>query len=400
MPNLQNRGAEMFKYLWKRYVYGVRDPHLPTRGWWEGAVLLIYNIASCIYRLLIMFWISMFVAGQLFFIGVVMALAGLVMFVVQPLGKWVHYLAVHPEAERTRWRAWGTTALVVTAVLALAAMPRFPEFGRAEAVVEPEEIALVYASVDGRVQAGVLEDQGVLADGSVLVRLENDRLVAEARQLEAQRQEIVARRRLVMAQHDMSQAQALDERLRAIEEAVQNNQDQLAGLEVQAPIDGHWVPSEASRRPGQPVGPGEVLGMVASMDRLLVRVAADQYVGPRIAQRLQPGHQVEMRVRGAPDLFVRGYVEQVIPAGSRALPSEALSLQAGGALAVDPESSGEAVQTAAPHFQVLIRPAAGSDAAALVTGQRVVVLFRMGNATLATRIYRGLRQMLQQRFQI
>jgi len=65
----------------------------------------LYYLVSAAYRIFLGVTIVLFVAGQLFFIGMIMAGAALVTFLVVPWVKWGKYLSANAELYRCRSRA-------------------------------------------------------------------------------------------------------------------------------------------------------------------------------------------------------------------------------------------------------------------------------------------------------
>jgi len=78
--------------------------------------------------------------GALILLAAVMAVAGILTWVLVPIGKFLHYLATNPELSRVRGRAISTTALFVAAVVAAVGAIPFPDRARAQGVVEPAEL--------------------------------------------------------------------------------------------------------------------------------------------------------------------------------------------------------------------------------------------------------------------
>lgn len=398
LPNLYQRSKEYLYYLVKRYVYGVRAPLNPARTNDEKPWLVVYAIAAFIYRIIISISIFMFVATQLFFIGVLMAIGGIVGFVVVPLVKFVHYLSVGPDLWRTRRRAvlWtlGTTAAVVGVI---GAIP-MPDRARAEGIVEPRHVAVMHAKTDGFVERVLATDHAVTAGEEPLV-------VAQNVELEKSRDELLAAIEEVRVQHRQAVrespalAQSLAQRLAALGEQLDRVEQQLAELWLTSPINGRWVCFDYERYRGLYLKQGQPIGVVASVDDLIVRATADQYLGPRVESDVGVGGEVEFRVQGRPEWTLRGTIERIPPAGSAQLPSAALGYMAGGGMAVDPQDQ-TGTKTSERFFEVVIRPDADTDIP-LMPGQRVVVRFTMNQKSpLLVQWYRTVRQVLQRRFAV
>ncbi|HYS76618.1 MAG TPA: site-2 protease family protein, partial [Burkholderiales bacterium] len=74
MPNLAQRGQRYLTYLWDRYVFGAREAEAPAESAAERRWLVCYSILSWCYRVLITVSIILFVAGEFFIFGVLIAL--------------------------------------------------------------------------------------------------------------------------------------------------------------------------------------------------------------------------------------------------------------------------------------------------------------------------------------
>ena len=66
----------------------LRNQRLPLERFW----LTLYPIVAFIYRMFVLAAIALFLAGKFFFIGVLLALAGVAGWVLVPLVKMVAYL--------------------------------------------------------------------------------------------------------------------------------------------------------------------------------------------------------------------------------------------------------------------------------------------------------------------
>ena len=75
-------------------------PPLGQRIW-----LFFYAITSGIYRVLVGVTIILVVTNQVPVLGVLMALGGVVTWLVVPVGKILNYLLLEPELHRKRFRA-------------------------------------------------------------------------------------------------------------------------------------------------------------------------------------------------------------------------------------------------------------------------------------------------------
>lgn len=405
MPNLAQRSRDYVYYLVKRYAYGVRRPNNPSHSLGELPLLVGYYIASGIYRIFISITILLFVANQLFFIGMLLAISGLVAWLLIPMVQLTKYLAANDQLLRTRGRAVVVTATAIGAIVASVGLIPVTEHGRAQGVVEPRTRSIVHASTDGRVHAA-LQSGRQIKQGEVLVSMQNIELRLERDRLAAQ---------LELHKLEMDKALADDQvhwrvgqkRWQTVVGQLQDLDRRIAELDVIAPHHGTWTPTAILGRRGLYALPGEELGMLATLDDLRLRVAADQFLGPRLLDRHadELAHagawSATVRVKGRPDLEFQAQVQRVLPAGRTQLPSPALGLLAGGTIRQDMQSQ-QPDMAAEPYFQVdLVEPGeAGKAWPTLLAGQRVVVRFALGKSPLGVQWYRTIRQVVQDRLEL
>lgn len=407
LPNLYQRSKDYLYYLVKKYAYSVQNPKDPSHAGGERAWFITYGLTSAAYRVFLGVTIVLFVAGQLFFIGMVMAFLAVVTFLFVPWGKWMKYLAASPELSRTRGRAIGTSlATVVLIAVGLGAVP-MPDRGRASAWIEPATSHRVFAGADGFVLDALTTGTSLDAEsggkgggsGAVLVTAENLELVTEKRKLEAERQQIASRYRAALSE-DIALAQALRDQLRAQGDQLDRVQQQLDALRTVAGAEGTWVSFDAERLHGGFVRRGAALGVVASLDNLIVRAAADQYLGPRLQLENWQGRSVEIKNPNRPGFTYRGTVVSVASAGGNELFSSALGYAAGGSIATD-MADNKGTKSTEAFFEVRIKPEAPpSDAPPLMAGQRVEVRFSFAPRPLAEQGWLALRQLLQKRLNL
>jgi putative peptide zinc metalloprotease protein len=108
--------------------------------------------------------------------------------------------------------------------------------------------------------------------------------------------------------------------------------------------------------------------------------------------------QLEIRVKGRPDVMLSGQIEKIYPAGQEVLPSKALGYAVGGSmptLSQDPRG----IRAAEKFFEIRIRPTPDSSVR-LLSGQRVVARIEMPPKPLVFQWWRSLRQLFQRRFYI
>ncbi len=397
IPNLYQRSKDYLYYLVKKYVYGVRRPRNPAQTFGERIWLFIYAIAAAIYRVIIFVGIFIYVSSVFFGLGILLALVGLVSWIGMPLGKFVKYLATNDELNRTRTRAVLTTVGFVVLLVAGIGLIPAPDYDRADGFIEARRFTIVHMGADGFVDSVLDSGRPVSKAGGTLVSADNVELRTMAERLEADLRIATARRRASRSE-DIALAQALGERIGALREQIQLTNRRLEDLTLEPPASGTWVSPEAEQFKGAFVPRGQQLGLIISLDDLLVRVTTDQHLGPRLNREVGEGATVEMKLRNRPDIELKGEVEKIFRAAQLQLPSPALSTVAGGSMRID-TSDQSGAKAAEPFFEVWIDPEVTDlHEAELLNGQRVVVRFRMPDKPLGRQWWLALRQLVQERF--
>jgi putative peptide zinc metalloprotease protein len=412
IPNLAQRSKDYLYYLVRRYAFGVARivPQPQTNS--EKTWLVIYGLASGIYRIVVSVTIIFFVADKLLLVGALMAVGGVVGWVLVPLGQFIYYLTTGPELTRVRGRAVGVTlGVAVLLALVLGVIP-VTEHQRADGVAEALPMREVYAGADGFVTSVLPDGSDARPDGAPLLRADNQELQARLIQAEAACRAARAQFNNALAGDEPAIAQALGDELRALDHQRRELADEVARLVVRAPIAGRWCAWDADSLPGSYLRRGQHIGTLANPDLLIIRVSADQTLGPRIRE-LSKRAKVSLRVDGRPGDEFGGVIEKVLDSGQQRLPSAALGLHAGGQLAVEPddqaggartgepgEQTGKAQYRAVePFFEVQITPSARAADCPL-PGQRVVARFSLPARPLVFQGWDALLQLLQRRFKI
>src|SRR5687767_4206459 len=136
IPNLQQKSKDYLLGLIKRHVFRIKSqqplPPVSQRLW-----LFFYGICSSVYRIFIGIAIILLVAWQVPILGVLMALGGLITWLVVPFVKTFKYLALEPELHRKRGRAVAFTFGVVGLVVVLVGLIKFNVYVDAQGIVEP-----------------------------------------------------------------------------------------------------------------------------------------------------------------------------------------------------------------------------------------------------------------------
>lgn len=392
IPNLAQRSKNYLYYLVRRYAWSVRNLQNPAHSRGEKIWFVVYGIASTIYRVVICVGILLFIADKLFLLGFVLAVAAVVAWVLVPLGKFVRYLATSNELFRSRGRAIVSTAVVFAAIIGGVGFIPAPDRFRAEGVIEPDRLAIIHVRESGFLDRYLPSGQFVWANQDTpLIRLVNRELQVEL--TEARAEILIANTEMVKAEGegDANRAQVYRKKLQEARDQVRLLEARVADLEIRPPVDGVWISPQIDRSEGGYLEPGKRVGLIASLDRVIVRATVLQ--DSDVAQADQ---KVEIRVMGRPDPRIYGTIQRIIPAGQDQLPSAALGYSVGGSIATSSDDR-QGTRAAERFFEVRIAP---QDGAALLSGQRVIIRFDTPSRPLAQQWWKSLLQLIQRRFAI
>ena len=393
IPNLESRSKLYFSYLVKRYLWGMNEAFNPSHGSGEKGWLVFYAIASTVCRVVVFSAIALILMGKFFSIGVLLAAILVARWLLMPLVNLIRYLATSHELARHRERAMFTSAMFVFFLFLAMGLVRMPDHCRIEGVVEPRDYSVIHMKTAGFVQQVL--DSGTKAgpDGLALVEATSPELETKQDQLLAELRQLQIKRQFAQTQ-EAAATQIVEEKIAAFEEKVSRIGQDLKALTLTSPISGIWVAPGVDRITGMHLNRGQRIGVVADLDNLRIRAVASQRVASRLIENATPN--VEMRVKGRPDIKLTGRIETIIPAGQERLPSAALGFAAGGSTRIDlADSSGR--RAAEPFFEVIVIPYF-PETITLRPGQTIILRFGTSPKPLLVQGWRSLLQLFQRRF--
>ena len=398
IPNLGQRSRSYIYYLVRRHCWKVKNAFNPAHSRGEKVWLVIYGIASTAYRIFICIRILLFLNDrlpeELFILVPFFAFSAIIAWVFVPIGRFIRYLATNAELSRTRPLAVSSTLGTLALLIICLGIIRLPDHCRLEGIVEPVGLAIVYTKTDGFVTDFSPTGKNVAAKGDFLIKSVNPELQAEKKASEAKLLELQVRKRIAQTR-EQAAVQILNEQIKAMEEKIARVDYEIASLNLQSDIPGTWVSPDIEKSVGMFLSRGERIGFIADLNEVLIRAVAGQELAALIERAYK---DLEIRVKGRPDVMVQGRIEQIFPAGEEVLPSQALGYAVGGSMATQAQDQ-RGIRAAEKFFEVRIRPDSNSDVR-LLTGQRVIARIQLPSKPLAARWWRSLRQLFQRRFHI
>lgn len=393
MPNLASRALRCLGDWIHLHGFGVRRAKYATLPRSEKGWLITYAIASFVYRSTVLFGIVLFVAGKYFFVGVLLAVWAGVGVLLMPVYRQVRHLLTSQELGAHRPRALLVTGgVLAVVVLLLVALP-MPMRTVSEGVVWLPEDAWVRAESEGFADEILVPSDAILEAGQPILRLRNAEIEADVALFEAQLREAEVRYHAERAR-DYARAQLTAEVVDYLRERLAQTLAQREALTIRSPRPGRVILSPASDLPGRFFSRGEVVGWVVEPDALRGRVVVDPNEVDLVRRHTRA---VSIRLSERLGAVLPARLVREIPAATRDLPSAALGVAGGGALALDP-SAGETTQAFERLFQFELEIEVPPHFVGF--GQRIHVRFDHGTAPLARQWYRALRQLFLARFDV
>ena len=393
IPNLGIRANRYTGYLIQRHLFGVTDAVSPVTAPGERGWLLVYGVASFLYRMFIVTVIVLFVATKFFIIGVLLAIGGGVMMIGVPLGKHVWFLLTSPVLRRNRGRAIGVCTSLLAAVAGVLLLVPVPYATVAEGVLWLPGEAIIHVGADGTVVRMFKQPNQRVVKGDPLVLLEDPLLEARVRLLEAKAKQ--ARLRYAAARvNDAAEGKILEEHLKRAEADLALYRRRQRDLLVRSPGNGEFVLPRAADLMGSFVRKGDVIGFVVTFDDPVARVIVPEDSADLVRRRTEA---VELRLVDRMENIYPMTVVRELPAITDRLPSLAFSTVGGGEIIMDP-SDGENLKALAKVLQLELRFKTPVRVSAM--GGRTYARFDHGEEPLAWRIYRSLRQLFLSRFRV
>jgi putative peptide zinc metalloprotease protein len=393
IPNLAQRANQYWQWLAKRHLFGARELERPQGTPGERRWFLFYGPASFLYRSFVMIAISLFIAGEFFFIGVVLAIWGAITMFVLPVAKGLKYVLSNGEIQRQRQRAMLVTFGGLALFLLFAFVVPMPLRTHAEGVVWVPENAEVRARGNGFVERLMVSPDALVKEGEVLLVTRDPALDADAvqrservRQLEVQYASQMFEERL--------QAAVVAEDLARERVGLARTEERLGDLLLTAGVSGRFRLPRADDLPDRYVKKGELLGYVLAAPPRVVRAVVSQDDIALVRNHLA-GVEVKIADRLAETWTARLIRE--VPGGQDQLPSKALSLEGGGIHGTDPRDP-DGLRSLERLFQFDLELPEGVGE--LQLGTRVHVRFRHEPEPLASQWGRRLRQLFLSRFHV
>ena len=393
IPNLDKKSKSYLGYLTKKYLLGVKQLAVPAYGIGERRWLAAYGVVSTFYRLAILAAIILFIIGQYFIVGVLLALWAFTMQVMIPLYRKITYVLKSPELSDHRKRAFTAGIAMPSIIAALLFTAPFPDWTQSEGVIWLHEKAYVRASTDGFITHLLVSPDSLVKKGDVLIQSVDSEVESQVKYLEAVLDELHVRYRSNLSSERVK-ALVIQKKLQAVNADLDRAKEKFEQLTIRSEVNGRFVVPNASDLPGTYAKQGDVLGFVLEFPLQKARVIVRQKDADLVRQRTD---SVELRLVNDPHRTIEAKLEREIPAASNQLPSRALGSTGGGQIAVNAtDEEGLTANESVFQFELSLI----ENSQVYYIGSRVYVRFNHGNEPLGQQWVRRIYHVVANRIDV
>lgn len=397
VPNLATRGRQWFQRATGWLLLGGKGGRRLWPDSREKWIVAGYGVAAWLWQVVVLVGLLVAASVALRGGGLLLAVIAAIAWVALPVSNFVHGIATSIRGGAGRWSTVAVRAAAIATVVALVVFVPWHRMVASDGVVELAETQVLRAECPGFVARELVQDGEVVAEGQVLVELDNAEAAAELarRRLALDRQEL--RARLAYTRDEVSAFQAEQSKTEALRKEVVEYERYLGTLQVRAPFAGRVTSRQLGTRRGVFFSAGDEIVRLGRAAECEVKVAVSERDAPHFRAALS--QQMKVRLTGRGEVLA-GELTRVEARATREPPHPALTAMAGGPLALrrSEEAGAEAgrapaFELAEPHFTAVVRLAHRGD---LSPGEMARIRFRSARtATLWNELQAGFGRWLR-----
>ena len=387
IPNLGQRSTRYLGYLLQRILLRNHNSESPVTAPGEAVWFAVYGPLSFCYRILVLIGLVWLVSSRFFFIGVLIALWGVISLMIIPAVRSLSQFLNSPTARNRRTQLiLAGSGITLLAALLLFVFP-LPLWTSTQGIIWLPEQALIRAGTDCEVVKVLVPNEQTVSKNQPLVSGADPFLAVEIAVYQAQLAELYARYNAQPLQERVKRKMLLDE-IQLLKGDLQQTQEKEEKLLVRSPAAGKFILIDDQNLPGHFIRQGELLGYIIADHRPTIRTMINQNDIGLIREQVTG---VEVRLAEQTNKTLQARIQRIVPAAELQLPSAALGTMGGGVIPVD-LSDPDGLRALESHFQLdLSLP---DEIKNPHIGERVYVRFEHGRMPLAMQLYRSLRQLL------
>ena len=331
IPNLYTRGAEFVRRISQRMFVGMSSAKLQEAGL-RGTFVRAYGLAAFFWRLLVCAGLLIAAAALFQGLGIVLAVLGLCMWTIRPaldLGRLLLRL-LHTNPIQLARAGLATAFAISLAAFALLCTP-WPAGRTAPGYVEYQDRSVPRADSSGFVREIRVRDGQLVSAGELLVQLENRELASEVIDLALAVEQSTLRYHGHLREKNATGAQVEAENRQALRERLIEKTRQRDALSIRATTSGRVLARQLDWKRDTFIERGAEILTIGTEARKEFRASLSQEDRDSLAAG---GKDMQIRLRSTEAFSATA--RRVDPRASNRAPHDALTVVAGGDLAVRP----------------------------------------------------------------
>ena len=341
IPNLATHGKEYLKSFFKWVYFGTDVKKLEEIGW-RALVVKVYGFLSMAWFFTIAVGLSIGASNIIEGFGLIILMISLALWFLVPLVRGVWFITQGSQFEKPN-RVWFASAVTITCLL-VAAFLTFcpsPTVVSAPMVVDYDQHKIIRAESPGFVREILVHDGQPVAEGDLLIRLENPELLAEYAGLVIDIKISELKIKSLLKSEDIASLKLEREVLDASLKRKSEIEISVAQLEIRAIRSGQVLGLDLESKQDTYLQPGDEILSIGDPKKIQgIALAHQEDLG---WLKDQQGTDVQLFIWGRDkDEVIEGTVKRVNPRARDDLPHPAFSAGNGGPLAVVPREQVEA----------------------------------------------------------
>lgn len=398
IPNLFQRSKEYFFYIVEKFIFKIENLDNPSSSKQESIWLLSYAISSYVYRMIVAIGIIIYVADQLFIIGVLMAILTLVIWVFAPLKKFFAYLSNSQKLYKNRVRAiLISTSIFLIGIYTIFFVP-IPNSIKAPGVIESKNSLKIYAKTEGVVSKIFFKNGEFVNKGDTIAILKNIDLEFDIKSVELSLDQvkIVKQQSLSESSIDMK---SLNEKRDTLLNKLEYLEKKQEFLTIKAEDSGIFISEDLYKLKDSFIQRQTQIGTILKGSDLNFFAVITQEEAYELFEKKEILKASVKFFGQSKDEFILENIK-LIPYARDQLPSAALGWFGGGNISVSNEDE-DGKKTTELFFEI-----SGTfnldekNKDILKEGRTGVLKIQLKNASLSEQIYIKTHQLLQKRYKL
>lgn len=392
IPNLYQRSSQLWPYLFQYHVFDLKQVASPVSASGETVWFIVYSLTSLGYRLMLLWFVCVYLTEKFFALGVLLALWMVGLQILLPLYKALRFVTSSARLGRKRHKAMLTSLAILVSGLALLGFVPLPAYTLAEGVVWLPDEAQIKTEQDGFIGNLLVNAHQSVQAGQVLAYLHDEALESKARVARAKVSELESQYR-AEKESNLVKAEIAKASLQVAEAELEHLNKKSQSMIITAAKSGQLLLPDADDLPGRYLKHGELIGYILDEQPPTIRMAVTQ---DHIGQFRDRIVDIHIRLVNQPFQEYPAQIIRLAPEATNTLPSPALATTGGGTIRVNTDRPDE-MQTLQKIFLVDLK---FDPPPHLPIGTRAYVRINHGGEPLLTQLYRRVRQTFLRQFNV